>query len=145
MMDGHDVVGADEHVDFGGEGYARLRVEHREVENDEEVIVVVVDLGHLGGTEAVVQREGWKPYLSRSQSISSWVGGSMSTQARPACSKIRIFRPAGGSVKGYQSNLIAESQQASRPRSAPTVLPGEHLLQKRHAHEERVLGLPVKR
>jgi hypothetical protein len=53
----HQVAGADEEVKLAGAEPARRRVEDREVEDDEEVVVVDVDLRPLVAREDVLEVE----------------------------------------------------------------------------------------
>jgi len=58
LVQGNQIVLADEYGDLTRRGHARLGIEHREMEHHEGVFVVLIDLGQLDPAQAVVQVQG---------------------------------------------------------------------------------------
>ena len=57
VVDGDDVVGSDEEIDFGGAGEFVAGIPEREVHDEEEVVIVLIELGAFDGAADVLEVE----------------------------------------------------------------------------------------
>ena len=119
------VVRADEQVELGGQEASARLVEDREVENDEQVVVVGVELGALVARRDVLDVQRVEPELSLQPLAFVLAGRSRYSQRTPARADlvgVDLFsRRTDGDVDGAarpQSRSLQQVRHLEGPRSA---------------------------
>ena len=115
VVDGDDIIGTEEEIDFAGAGELVAGIPKREVQDEEEVVVVLVELGTFNGAENVFEVERVEVGEAVVQRFD--IGGGRVDDVDPGCGIVSDDAGGHGADSTPRSPPIAMGEDWSPTRA----------------------------